>query len=356
MGVKSIITLCVSIYYAFNVSGQENTQVIKNDNRGNCRIMFYNTENFFDTRHDTLKNDFEYLPESPRHWTIKKYKQKLDNIYKVIVAVGEWEPPEIVGLCEIENRHVLNDLVYNTPLSKYNYGIVHRESPDERGIDVALIYRKNKFKVIGKHFIGIAFPSNAYKKTRDILYAKGVLDKSDTVHLLVNHFPSRSGGEFKSGPYRIYVASILRKTVDSIFTTNKTAKIIIMGDFNDEPGDKSIIEILNAKIPGILFTENNIYNLAYPLKKKGPGTLKYRETWSLFDQIMVSGTLLANRESLHTMVSDFHIFDAAFLLQEDNKYFGLKPIRTYERFTYKGGFSDHLPVYLDLRKNEIKSP
>ncbi len=172
------------------------------------KIMFYNVENLFDTYDDSLINDEEFLPEGDRFWNNHKYYSKLNNIYKVIVAVGGWQPPAIIGLCEIENRTVLNDLVNNTPLVKFEYQIIHKESPDRRGIDVGLLYRKELFQPISYEAIPINFPNNPESKTRDILYVKGIAEKSDTLNIFINHWPSRWGGQLESEDRRLFVASV----------------------------------------------------------------------------------------------------------------------------------------------------
>jgi hypothetical protein len=320
--------------------------------RGEIRIMFYNTENFFDIYNDSLTQDDEFTPEGSRHWNYKRFTGKLNNLCKVIIAVGGWEPPEIIGLCEIENISVLNRLIYETPLSKYDYGIVHSDSPDNRGIDVALLYRKDKLVLLEKSFFNICFPQDSIKKTRDILYFKGKVPNRDTLHIFINHWPSRYGGQLETEPYRIYVSRILRNKVDSVLSINKRPKIIITGDFNDEPENKSLVRYLSAvnpnDIPDDSIADNKLYNLSYDLSASTKvGSYKYRSEWDVFDQFIVSGALL-NSKKLKTSKDDIHIFDAPFLMKKDDKYSGYRPFRTYRGYIYEGGFSDHLPVYLDL--------
>jgi len=265
------------------------------------RMMFYNTENFFDTKHDTLKNDLDFTPQGKMKWTYDKYLTKLKNLAKVIIGVGEWEPPEIVGLCEIENRNVLNSLVKYTPLKAFDYGIIHRESPDVRGIDVAVLYRKDKFEVSSYNMFRIE-----EFKTRDIVYVKGCINKTDTVHVLVNHFPSRLGGELNSEYKRKIVAGYLRKIVDSIFVTNSKASIIIAGDFNDEPTNESLSETLRAKLSCENPNDTSLYNLSYYLQDvKKQGSLKYEGQWTLIDQFIVSGALLNKHNKIFTAPTKF---------------------------------------------------
>ena len=316
--------------------------------RGDYRIMFYNVENFFDIYNDSLTQDDEFLPEGDKHWNYKRFTDKLNKLYKVIIAVGGWEAPEIIGLCEIENRYVLNRLVYDTPLSKFEYGIVHQDSPDIRGIDVALLFRKDKIRLLQKNFHNIIFPWDSPKKTRDILYFKGLALGKDTLHVFVNHWPSRHGGQLETEAYRVYVSSVLKEKVDSIFSKHKDPKIIITGDFNDGPENRSITETLAAGFKLDPVEPDRLYNLSYNLQdNKKSGTCKYKFNWEIYDQFIVSGPLISAPE-LKTSSADIHIFRADFLFEDDDIYSGIRPYRTYRGYTYTGGFSDHLPVYLDL--------
>jgi len=183
------------------------------------RLMFYNVENFFDTEKDPKINDNDFLPEGSMRWTQKRYLDKRNRIARVITNVGEWDPPALVGLCEIENRGVLDDLIKNTPLSKYPYSIVHKESPDPRGIDVALLYRSDYLKCIAQQFIHVKF-ADPRRRTRDILYATFSVSNGDTLHVFVNHWPSRGGGQKQTEPNRLLTASLVRQKVDSIFSRN----------------------------------------------------------------------------------------------------------------------------------------
>jgi predicted extracellular nuclease len=318
-------------------------------NRGDVRVMFYNTENFFDTEKDSINNDGDYTPEGKYHWTPEKYGHKLTNIYKVMAGVGGWQPPEIIGLSEIENRHVLEDLIHKTPFSKFKYEIVHYDSPDPRGIDVALLYRADKARLMSSKPIYIQFPGETQRKTRNILFVK-LLMANDTLNIFVNHWPSRRGGEIESEKYRICVASILRNSVDSVLNSNAKTKIIIMGDMNDDPDNTSIAETLRAEKPSQhKIINDQLYNLTstsdLSLKK---GTYCFLGNWQTFDQIIVSGNLLNSKHGLITKTTCYHVYNAEFLLQADERYAVMKPLPTYAGLKYLGGFSDHLPVYLDL--------
>ncbi|GAB4279562.1 MAG: endonuclease [Marinilabiliales bacterium] len=348
------ILFVLSIIIFFSCSGlkqtnEKNTNIDYDVDHGDFRIMFYNCENFFDVVDDSLTRDEEFTPQGVRYWTNKKYEEKRNKIYKVITAVGGWEAPDIVGLCEIENHYVVEDLVKNTPLSKWDYRIVHKESPDRRGIDVVLLYRKESFKVIENEFIRIKFPDSD-RKTRDVIYVKGKTSFGDTLYVFVNHWPSRWSGQLESEPARMFVASVVKNKTDSILRKNPNSKIILMGDFNDEPENKSLSEVLQANLSYDNIEKTKLYNLSYYLlKEKGLGTHKYQGTWGLLDQFIVSGSLL-NNKGLHTDINHVHIFNKDFLLEKDETYVGYKPFRTFIGYKYNNGFSDHLPVYLDLLK------
>lgn len=346
----SLLFICIALSAMITFSFFKNHTVAQGPTqRGTIRMMFYNVENLFDTEDDPDKNDDDFLPDGPMHWTTGRYRQKLNNLYKVIVAVGGWQPPEIIGLCEIENRKVLEDITQNTPLSKYEYQIIHYDSPDERGIDVAMLYRKGKFQVMYDEVVHITFINDPNTKTRDVLYVKGIALKKDTLHIFINHWPSRRGGQHSTEKYRTQAARILRKKVDSIWQHNANANIILTGDFNDDPHDKSLTEMLKAMQPDAPYLPENLYNLTTIDTKNTTGTLKYKGNWNTFDQFIVSGNLLTHSH-LHLSPGDFHIFTPDFLLVKDEKYAGHKPFRTYLGYRYSGGFSDHLPVYIDIWK------
>jgi len=309
--------------------------------------MFYNVENLFDTIDNPSKDDNEFLPHGSRHWNNFKFYRKINRIAQVVVAAGEGDYPSVIGLCEIENQDVLESLLFHTPLNKLDYQIIHKESPDNRGIDVAFLYRKGKFKPTSFDAIPVINPKDNKFRTRDILYVKGMIGK-DTVHFFVNHWPSKYGGVGATKPLRALAASTLKHKTDSLLIYNQKSNIIIMGDFNDTPSDVSIKEVLGVKTPAGNIASNSLYNLALPLAQKGKGTNKYQGKWSLIDQIIVSGNLLKGGK-LETTSDSFQIFSPDFLLESDEANLGKKLNRTYEGFKYHGGFSDHLPVFIDLK-------
>lgn len=311
------------------------------------RVMFYNCENLFDTIDDSLKTDEEFLPEGVRFWSNYKYYDKLKKISKVITAVGGWQPPDLVGLCEIENRKVLVDLTKHTPLYISEYKIIHKESPDKRGIDVALLYQPETFRPLNKRFLTVLFKENN-RPTRDILYTKGLTNKNDTLHVFVNHWPSRWGGQLESENKRITAAKVLRSIIDSLYQHTQKPNIIIMGDFNDEPENKSISSVLKAEQFNSALVNNTLYNLTpSAIRENTPGTHKYQGNWGTLDQLILSANLLTGK-GLFTTKNDIHIFNAPFLLEPDEQYLGKKPYRTFIGFKYNGGYSDHLPVFIDL--------
>jgi len=314
------------------------------------RIMFYNCENFFDVEDDSLTNDSEFLPNGDRNWNKHRYYIKRDQISQVITAIGGWTPPDLVGLSEVENFNVLYDLTHYSSLYMSEYSIIHKESPDSRGIDVALLYRKQTFKPLNTEFLKITYPDNE-ATTRDILFTKGINNQQDTLFVFINHWPSRWGGQLESEERRLFVASVLRHKVDSIFQDSPNANIVIMGDFNDEPNNKSLIDILKAQPKLTDIKPSNLYNLSYTLQyERNQGSYKHDGYWGIIDQIIVSGNLLSNLGTLYTNIDNAHIFNAPFLLEDDENNVGKKPFRTYSGFRYLGGYSDHLPVFLDLQK------
>ena len=311
------------------------------------KVMFWNVENLFDCQSDTLKNDNEFLPSSLRNWHYGRYKKKLDDVSKAITAVGGWEPPALVGLCEVENDAVLQDLTKYSSLKEHGYRYVMTDSPDERGIDVALLYQRNRFKLLGHGAIPVDLGGK--RLTRDILHVSGLIATMDTLDVFVVHFPSRSGGEKETEPHRMKAARILRNAVDSLFRIRSKAGIIIMGDFNDYPNNQSIASALDAQPPGLPVNNKKLYHLlARKAGKPGYGSYKYQGKWGLLDHIIVSGALLHPSEKFHTDEERTEVIHLPFLFVPDEKYGGKRPFRTYYGMKYEGGFSDHLPVCTDF--------
>ncbi|MGD9931684.1 MAG: endonuclease/exonuclease/phosphatase family protein [Mangrovibacterium sp.] len=307
--------------------------------RKQATIVFYNVENLFDTVDDPHKNDNDFLPESDKQWTTERYQKKLDDIATVLTNINPDELPEVIGLCEIENLTVLNDLAKTKAMSKGNYRIVHQDSPDERGIDVALFYRPTEFKLISHETLTV----NPGFKTRDILHVYGQLG-GDKIHFFVNHWPSRIGGLDKTEPNRMAAAQVLKNKVDELLARDPGTKIIIMGDMNDEPGNASLLSTLGAKAP-----ESNagLTNLMFPLKEKKLGSYNYRSNWNMLDNLIVSNSVL-NGKGFVTTAPGF-IFREEWI-EYKNKNGTVSPNRTYGGPNYYGGVSDHFPVYLKLSR------
>lgn len=325
------------------------------------RIAFWNVENLYDPFDDTTKLDDEFTKSGLKKWSWGKFMRKLNHVAKTILAIGKWAPPPLVGLCEVENRYVLNKLIYETPLKPFKYKFIHHESPDMRGVDVALLYRPDVFRLIASRSTSIRFPFDTVAQTREILMVKGTLFDSDTIVLLINHWPSRRGGNLASQPRRNYVARVLRGLADSVQHrpvpdsqptpgAGQYSNIVIMGDFNDEPFDASLVMGLGAKNDTSQCEPFSLYNLmGIRNRNRKEGTLKYRDQWSTFDQFIISGTLLKGISGIAAGPDAAGVFSASFLMEEDNTWFGEKLNRTYTGPRYNGGFSDHLPVYLDIR-------
>lgn len=309
------------------------------------RLMFYNVENLFDIYDDTTKADDDFLPKGVMRWNDTRYDKKIKGLYKTIVAAGEWSPPEVVAFCEVENRKVLEDLVYCSYLSKYNYGIIHEDSPDQRGIDVCIVYRKDCISIL-EYTYWIPPENNEEKFTsRSILYTK-LLHGSDTIHLVVNHWPSRRGGVLVGENLRMKISSMVREKVDSINgETEGGAKIIIMGDFNSTPDDQEMESLIAPSKSGSFLT-----NLSVKQAEDGLGTYRYMGTWEMFDQVIVSEKVLSCDAGLYTDLDMTTVFRPDFLLEKDPKYPGFTPLSTYRGYHYQGGFSDHLPILLNLKE------
>jgi predicted extracellular nuclease len=343
--MKHILFVYLVYFFAQNCVCQD----IASEQRGKntLRVCFYNLENYFDCENNPHKNDDSFTPEGSSHWTKTRFDKKAKNIAKVFIAMGQWDLPEIIGVCEIENETAIRYLLYNTSLAKGNYEYVFYESPDIRGINVALFYKSSKFKVINSYPIPLIDTLKPYFKTRDILYVEGIMNCKDTIHLFVNHWPSRYGGYAATIESRNLAAKTLRLKIDSLLLLNIEARILIMGDFNDYYYDESIATYLRAYDTNN-YKNGNLINMMFPyFNKNNAGTHKFQQHWGILDQIMVSSGLYYAKNGLRTQTTG-KIFNADFLLEEDSKNMGKMPLRTYAGQRYIGGFSDHLPVYIDL--------
>lgn len=341
--IKQIILLN-ALLFVFNIGFSQNEKV-----RMAC-IAYYNIENLFDTINDPTINDDDFTPGGSYGWTAERYNHKLNNISFVIDKIcNKYNNmrPAILGLSEVENRSVLEDLVKTELLSKHNYSIIHYDSPDRRGIDVALLYQPNRFHVLSTSSHLLSLPNDTSFRTRSPLLVSGVLD-GDTVDIIVNHWPSRRGGQKTSNHLRIAAAQLNRQITDSILAKRPNAKVIVLGDLNDDPNNESVAKHLRAKGDQAKLEKGDLYNPTWDLFKKGVGTLAFRGQWNLFDQIIVSQGLLNNNKESYELFAT-HVFNEDFLITKEGRYFGY-PFRAFSGNTYIGGYSDHFPVYIILVK------
>lgn len=313
-------------------------------------IAFYNVENLFDTIKDPITFDEDFTPKGKNQWTTERYHEKLDKISKVMSEIGKeitQNAPDIIGLCEIENRTVLTDLIHHPNLRALGYDIIHFESPDRRGIDVAFIYRKSVFipTSFRSHRLLLTKDDEFRVYTRDQLVVGGLLD-GEALHFIVNHWPSRSGGEAKSRPNRIAAARLNKRIIDSIIYRMPEAKVISMGDLNDDPNDYSLKKVLNTQTKEKILEPTDLYNPMEKLHKKGFGTLAYRDSWNLFDQIFFTANLYLEPFTGYKFWKA-GVFDPPYLIDKKGQYKGY-PLRSYANGNYVGGYSDHFPVYIFL--------
>jgi predicted extracellular nuclease len=340
-------TLILLFLFSAIASGQKATFKPKKS----FTVVFYNVENLFDTINDPLTQDDEFTPDSEKNWNTERYRKKLEDISKVLSSINNKELPEIIGLCEIENRKVLQDLIKTGKLKKEEYGIVHEESPDIRGIDVALLYRKDEFDYISHKRIPVIFRFDSTLKTRDILYVKGKTTGSDIFHIFVNHWSSRTESQQQTERKRIFSAVTLRKSVDSIFNFEPEAKIIIIGDFNDEPTNMSLFSILNATNKQKNAGPRDLYNLMYDKHNfENSGTYSYKGNWNMLDNLIVSKSLITDKKNYHIDYNGGKIYRESWIMYDNPKIGELTPNKTYAGNIYFGGVSDHLPVYMVLQK------
>ena len=342
--VKSILTLLVFTIFHF-AYGQEKQKM-----QVTC-VGFYNVENLFDTIDSPDVRDWEYTPQGKNNWDSKKYYEKLLNLSEVIGDIATETTPDglaILGVSEVENKSVLEDLVTQEKIKNRQYQIVHYNSPDRRGIDVALLYQPKYFQLKNSASHPLHFPDNPDYLTRDQLVVTGDL-LGEEIHLIVSHWPSRSGGQAASEIRRIQAAKLGRHIVDSLFSLNPNAKILLMGDLNDDPVNKSVKTYIVAKGNSAKVKANMFYNPMYSLYKKGIGSLAWGDAWNLFDQVLVSFAFLGTDYSSLKFYKAT-VFNKPYLLQAEGRFKGY-PKRTTAGGKHLGGYSDHLPVYITLVKH-----
>lgn len=339
----SIITITFSVF----VFAQE-----ENSYEMLC-VGFYNVENLFDTVHQEDVTDEEFLPVSKKLWGTERYNAKLEKISTVLAELGSeltGEPPAIIGLCEVENRSVIEDLAKSEALAQYNYKIEHFDCWYYRGMDVGFMYRPDYFEVTNSVSYELRFPELPDVSTRDQLVVSGLL-LGEPVHFIVLHYPSRRGGEKRSRPLRVQAAELTMHIVDSLQNENANAKIIIMGDLNDDPVNKSVKTVLNSHGKKDKLKDGELYNPMAKLYKQGIGSGAYRDSWNLFDQIIITPALVKADYTSWTYHKAY-IYNKQMLIQQEGRFKGY-PLRTFVGNTYQGGYSDHFPAYIYLIR-EIK--
>lgn len=322
------------------------------------KIMFYNMENFFDTINDPETNDEEFLPDGAKRWNSVKYNKKLHNMERVLfdIAAMDRNYPIVIGVSEIENRSVLEDIVSTPKLRPANYSICHYDSPDLRGVDVAFLYRPDVFKLEGSENVPIRIESLPDFRTRGIVTMWGTID-GEPFLFMVSHWPSRLGGQQASAFKRNAVARQMRAIADSVLKVNPATKIVAMGDFNDDPTDESVEVYLGAKTSLKKLQPGDFYTPFADMLKAGLGTLAYRDTWNLFDNIVLTENLACGTTGKLRIVKDpnkktkyyGNIFKPSYLIQKEGQFKGY-PLRSFVGNNFQGGFSDHLPVFIYIDK------
>lgn len=350
MNIKPILFFVLSLGVQIGLSQGQKTYQVRT-------VAFYNLENLFDTENDSLTLDDDRTPAGKDQWTVNRYEKKIAHMARVLAEIGRnisTTSPDIVGLCEVENRQVIEDLLQHPYLRDNDYSVIHYDSPDERGIDVALIYKKSAFipNSFKSHRL-LLFNDEGFRDyTRDQLVVGGHLDNEE-VHFLVNHWPSRSGGEARSRPNRIAAAKLNKRIIDSITAFDADAKIISMGDFNDDPINDSFKKILRTSDGSKAAVGTvGLFNPMERLFKKGVGSLAYRDKWNLFDQIYCTMNFISEDKKKYSFWKA-GVYSPEYLIDPSGKYKGY-PLRTYAVGSYIGGYSDHFPVYLYLIR-KVKS-
>lgn len=337
--MKKIFLLLLVFALTYNNYAQENQAV----------IAFYNLENLFDTINDPNKNDEEFLPEGRNQWTGDRYQRKLQHLSKVISQIGvENGCPVVLGVSEIENEKVLLDLADQDLLKSYHYKVAHHDSPDRRGVDVAFLYQSKRFELLSLKAFRLNVPDKPDFITRDQVLITGVLDNIDTLNLIVLHWPSKSGGEARSIPLRVAAAKLSRSIADSILNVNPKANIILLGDLNDVPTAKSFKEALKPVSKISDMTPKDLFNPMWKMYHDGIGSYLYQDSWEMLDQIILSYNLVYAPQN-HYKYSQTHVFYKSFMMTKTGSFAGY-PFRTYAGGTYQGGYSDHFPVYIILKK------
>jgi hypothetical protein len=346
--MKGIIIVAILLAVSLYINSQDLPSA-----SNSVTIVFYNVDNLFDISNDLKTNNEEFTPGSPKQWNDEKYKKKISDLSKVISSVNEKELPCLIGLAEVENKTVLEDLTKSSRLKKGHYGIVHFDSRDERGLDVALLYDMDEIELVDSKPVPVIFGSDTAEVIPDILYVKCHAKDGNIYHVFVNQWPSRSPNEQDSEAKRITAAVVLRKEVDNILNFENNARIIILGDFNDEPTNKSVLQILGATNKRKNINYRDLFNLMYDIHNSGnEGSMIFNDVWQMFDQIIVSPALFRKADGYWLTFSDGRILKNEMVLTTNTETGIPGPKSTFTGDKYLGGASDHLPVYIILRKEK----
>ena len=337
--MKTFLTALIFFSLPLIISAQNNSDTLY--------LAFWNLQNLFDTIDDPIKNDDEFLPDGELEWTEDRLDKKMYNLARVIRSMNNEKGPDLLGVCEVENQSVLDSII-SKYLKDFNYKIAYIESPDNRGIDNGLIFRADKIRLLNIQADTVQL-SDGWP-TRLIFGANLLINNDEKITVFVNHWPSRSGGQLESEPNRIEAAKTLRNAVDRIFKVEEDAKIFITGDFNDDPINKSVLETLRAnpiKCDSLnadfeIESEGELFNVSYESFENGVGSYKYRDTWNMLDQIIVSGSLITS-EVFNYICNSFEVYKPDFIVTKSGDHMGT-PFPTYGGRRYLGGYSDHFPV------------
>lgn len=338
--MKHTLLILISAFVIATFSLQP-TFAQRDGNGKPINVVFYNAENLFDTINDPNTFDDDFTPDGKLGWNKERYNSKLENLAHVLSVASSSETPDLIGLCEVENFNVVQQLVSTGDLNDGQYGVIHQDSPDKRGIDVALAYRMSVFRYTGHQAIPIHYLEEPETTTRDILHVTGMMNGMNT-HVFINHWSSRRGGQEASEFKRLKAASILRNAVDSVLKADPSALIIAMGDFNDHPDNKSMTEVMDSDPEGL----GPLRNLAFTFHQSGEGTYNYKGEWGMLDQFLIS----KNVTDSGRMSASMTVFKNRSILFHDEKN-GDVPSRTYGGTNYFGGYSDHLPIVLTIGRN-----
>lgn len=331
-----ILNLLIAIVFCSAANGQ----------RDYMRIVEWNVENLFDCQHDSLKDDIEFTPEGSHRWTPNRYWRKIEDIGRVIMAIGGDCPPALVGLCEVENDSVMHTLTRHSTLWSLGYQYVMTDSPDSRGVDVALMYQSEMFNLLGKESFRIPSAEHGYKPTRDILHAWGKTPWGDTLHVMLCHLPSRAGETREGELNRALAAQILRTKADSLLATGPQVQLVVLGDFNASPHDAVFSRWIRPFLPNKGIEKEGMYTLSPQKKYVKIGTYYFQHYWEWIDHILVSQALVQSDDQTHIFVADW--------MKEEDAHGIWHPKRTFLGPAYHGGVSDHLPIYWDLRENRAR--